>query len=301
MITNLSHIALKIKAIWELMRLEHGVMIAIAILIGSLIASRNFPSYDKFIFTFFTALFLEASTFALNDYYDFDIDKKNKREDRPLVRGDLSKNAALYLFFILFPLGIISSYFVNLTCFMIALITAIFAIFYDVILKKIKLLGNFFIAYVMAIPFVFGAASILTENDFSINLSPAVFIIAFIAFLSGVGREIMKDVMDFEGDKEEGVKSFPKYIGKKNSNIIASVFYISAIILSFLPFLFQNYGFYYNNYFYLAAVLITDAMLFWTVMKLIFDRNINLKYYRKFTLIALFMGLIAFLVGAFIG
>ena len=301
MITNLSHIALKIKAIWELMRLEHGVMIAIAILIGSLIASRNFPSYDKFIFTFFTALFLEASTFALNDYYDFDIDKKNKREDRPLVRGDLSKNAALYLFFILFPLGIISSYFVNLTCFMIALITAIFAIFYDVILKKIKLLGNFFIAYVMAIPFVFGAASILTENDFSINLSPAVFIIAFIAFLSGVGREIMKDVMDFKGDKEEGVKSFPKYIGKKNSNIFASVFYFSAIILSFLPFLFQNYGFYYNNYFYLAVVLITDAMLFWTALKLIFDRNINLKYYRKFTLIALFMGLIAFLVGAFIG
>ena len=301
MITNLSPIALKIKAIWELMRLEHGVMIAIAILIGSLIASRNFPSFDKFIFTFFTALFLEASTFALNDYYDFDIDKKNKREDRPLVRGDLSKNAALYLFFILFPLGIISSYFVNLTCFMIALITAIFAIFYDVILKKIKLLGNFFIAYVMAIPFVFGAASILTENDFSINLSPAVFIIAFIAFLSGVGREIMKDVMDFKGDKEEGVKSFPKYIGKKNSNIFASVFYISAIILSFLPFLFQNYGFYYNNYFYLAVVLITDAMLFWTVLKLIFDRNINLIYYRKFTLIALFMGLIAFLVGAFIG
>ncbi|GAH05058.1 unnamed protein product, partial [marine sediment metagenome] len=291
-------IALKIKAIWELMRLEHGVMIAIAILIGSLIASRNFPSFDKFIFTFFTALFLEASTFALNDYYDFDIDKKNKREDRPLVRGDLSKNSALYLFFILFPLGIISSYFVNMTCFMIALITAIFAIFYDVILKKIKLLGNFFIAYVMAIPFVFGAASILTENDFSINLSPAVFIIALIAFLSGVGREIMKDVMDFKGDKEEGVKSFPKYIGMKNSNIIASMFYVIAIFLSFFPFMFQSYGFYYNNYFYLVVVLITDIMLFWTVMKLIFDRNINLKYYRKFTLIALFMGLIAFLIGA---
>jgi len=291
----------KIKAIWKLMRLEHGVMIAIAILIGSLIASRNFPSFDKFIFTFFTALFLEASTFALNDYYDFDIDKKNKREDRPLVRGDLSKNSALYLFFILFPLGIISSYFVNMTCFMIALITAIFAIFYDVILKKIKLLGNFFIAYVMAVPFVFGAASVLTENDFSINLSPAVFIIALIAFLSGVGREIMKDVMDFKGDKEEGVKSFPKYIGMKNSNIIASMFYITAIIFSFFPFMFQSYDFYYNNYFYLAVVLITDIMLFWTVMKLIFDRKINLKYYRKFTLIALFMGLIAFLIGAFTG
>ena len=81
----------KIKAIWEIMRLEHGVMIAIAILIGSLIALKGetFPPIDKFILTFFTALFLEASTFALNDYYDLEIDKKNKRMDRPLVRGDL--------------------------------------------------------------------------------------------------------------------------------------------------------------------------------------------------------------------
>ncbi len=291
----------KVKAVWELMRLEHGVMIAIAILIGSLIASKNFPSIDKFVFTFFTALFLEASTFALNDYYDFEIDKKNKREDRPLVRGDLSKNAALYLFIILFPLGIISSYFVNLSCFIIALITAIFAIFYDIILKKIKLLGNFFIAYVMAIPFVFGAASILPINDLSLNLSPAVLIAAFIAFLSGVGREIMKDVMDYKGDKEEGVKSFPKYIGINKSNIIAAVFYITAILLSFLPFLYDIFEFYYLNYLYLIVVLITDMMLSLTVFRLIFDVNIDLKYYRKFTLIALFIGLIAFLAGAFLG
>jgi geranylgeranylglycerol-phosphate geranylgeranyltransferase len=281
------------------MRLEHGVMIAIAILIGSLIASKNFPSIDKFIFTFFTALFLEASTFALNDYYDFDIDKKNKRDDRPLVRGDLSKNAALYLFFILFPLGIISSYFVNLTCFIIAIITAIFAIFYDMSLKKIKLLGNFFIAYVMAIPFVFGAASILSDSNISLNLSPVVLIVALIAFLAGVGREIMKDVMDFKGDKEEGVKSFPKYIGVKKSNIIAASFYFIAILFSFIPFLFEIYAFYYLNYLYLGIVLITDFMLSLTVFKLLFDENINLKYYRKFTLIALFIGLIAFLVGAF--
>lgn len=66
----------RLKAIWQLMRLEHGVMIAIAILIGSLIALGNFPPLDKFLLTFFTALFLEASTFALNDYYDVEIDRR---------------------------------------------------------------------------------------------------------------------------------------------------------------------------------------------------------------------------------
>ena len=175
----------KLKAIWELMRLEHGIMIFLAILIGSLIAEKTFPAFDKFILTFFTALFLEASTFALNDYYDFDIDKKNKRVDRPLVRGDLSLKTALYLFFVFFPLGIVCSYFVNLTCFFIAFITAVFAIFYDAQLKKIKLLGNFFIAYVMAIPFIFGGAAVLKENTFLINLSPAIVIVALIAFLAG--------------------------------------------------------------------------------------------------------------------
>ncbi|MCK4903020.1 MAG: UbiA family prenyltransferase, partial [Thermoplasmatales archaeon] len=214
----------KIKAIWELMRLEHGVMIAIAILIGSLIALKGegLPPFDKFILTFFTALFLEASTFALNDYCDLEIDKKNKREDRPLVRGDLSPNSALYLFFIFFPLGIICSYLVNLSCFIIALITALLAILYDIKMKKIKLLGNFYIAYVMAIPFIFGGAAVVAKDTLFFEISPAIYIVALIAFLAGSGREIMKDVMDFEGDKEKGVKSFPKYIGPRKSNIIAA-------------------------------------------------------------------------------
>jgi geranylgeranylglycerol-phosphate geranylgeranyltransferase len=288
----------KIKAIWELMRLEHGVMIAIAILIGSLIALKGegLPLFDKFILTFFTALFLEASTFALNDYCDLGIDKKNKREDRPLVRGDLSPKSALYLFYIFFPLGIICSYFVNLICFFIALITALLAVLYDTKMKKIKLLGNFYIAYIMAIPFIFGGAAVAAEDTLFFEIPPAIYIIALIAFLTGSGREIMKDVMDFEGDKEKGVKSFPKYIGSRGSNILAAFFYIIAIALSFLPFFMERFEIYYLNYYYLALVFITDTMLLSTSIHLILKKKPYLKLYRKFTLIAIFIGLLAFLV-----
>jgi geranylgeranylglycerol-phosphate geranylgeranyltransferase len=288
----------KLKAFWELMRLEHGIMIAIAILIGSLIAlkGQGFPSYDKFILTFFTALFLEASTFALNDYFDLEIDSKNKRKDRPLVRGDLSPRSALYLFFIFYPLGLICSYFVNLTCFIIALITALFAILYDFKLKKIKLLGNFYIAYVMAIPFIFGGAAVLKNNVLFFEISPAIYIIAFIAFLTGSGREIMKDVMDYQGDREKGVRSFPKYIGSRKSNILASSFYIIAIVFSFFPFFIKNFDIYYLNYYYLAIVIITDIMLLTTAIHLIFKKKPYLGLYRKYTLVAIFIGLIAFLM-----
>jgi len=296
----------KLKAIWELMRLEHGVMLFIAVLIGSVIAQKmlytGFPPVDKLILTFLTVLFLEASTFALNDYYDLEIDKKNKRLDRPLVRGDIAPKTALYLFFVLFPLGILSSFFVNFTCFIIALVTAVFAILYDVKMKKIKLLGNFYIAYAMAIPFIFGGAAVLEKNTLTFFvIPPVVFIIALIAFFAGVGREMMKDVMDFEGDRKRGVKSFPSYVGIRASNVLSAIFYIIAIALSFIPFFMESYGFYYRNMYYLSIVLVTDTMLLSTSLQLIFKKQVDMKFYRMFTLVAIFVGLLAFLIGVFTG
>ena len=291
-----------IKAIWELMRLEHGVMIFLGIFIGSVISLEGWDInfWDKFILTFFTALFLEASTFALNDYFDLEIDKKNKRFDRPLVRGDLKPKTALILFGIFFPLGIICSFFVNMTCFIIALITALLAILYDTHMKKVKLVGNFYIAYVMAIPFIFGAAAVLPEREISLSLTPSVFILALIAFLAGSGREIMKDVQDYEGDIEKGVRSFPRYIGKYKSSIVASLFYLIAIVLSFIPFIFGTFEIYYRNIYYMVIIIITDLILMITSMQLIFNKDIDLKKYRKVTLLAIFIGLIGFLLGALV-
>jgi len=288
----------KIKAIWELMRLEHGVMIALGILVGSLVALKGngFPTLENFILTFFTALFLEASTFALNDYYDLEIDRKNNRLDRPLVRGDLSPKSALYLFFIFFPLGLICSYFVNTTCFLIAIITALLAVLYDVKMKKIKLVGNFYIAYVMAIPFIFGGAAVVINETLFFKIDPAIYVIALIAFLAGSGREIMKDVMDFEGDRQKGVRSFPKYIGAHKSNILAALFYIVAIGLSLLPFFIEKFDLYYLNYYYLVMVFITDTMLLSVSLQLILKKEPRLRIYRRFTLIAIFIGLLAFLI-----
>ncbi|MEM0466931.1 MAG: UbiA family prenyltransferase [Candidatus Thermoplasmatota archaeon] len=289
----------KILAIWQLMRLEHGVMLALAILVGSLIAGTTFPAVDKFLLTFCTALFLEASTFALNDYFDYSIDKKNNRTDRPLVRGDISPRTALLLFAFLFPLGILASYFVNLTCFVIAVVTALFAVVYDMVLKKRKLVGNFFIAYIMAIPFVFGGAAVLPDDMFSVALPPAILVVAVIAFLAGAGREIMKDVMDFEGDKIFGVKSFPAYIGIRASNGVAAMFYIAAVLLSFVPFFVASFEQYYFNVVYFLPIFITDTMLLSTSLQLLLKKNVQMKMLRTFTLVALFIGLLGFLVSSF--
>jgi 4-hydroxybenzoate polyprenyltransferase len=110
----------------------------------------------------------------------------------------------------------------------------------------------------------------------------------------------MKDVMDFQGDKKSGVKSFPKYIGIRKSNILSAFFFIIAIILSFFPFTMSKYEVYFHNYYYFFIVIITDIMLLSTSIQLVLKKNPHMKLYRKLTLTAIFIGLLAFLIGVFI-
>ena len=281
----------KLKAIWELTRLEHGIMFAIAVFIGALLTGRIVP--QKLVLAMMVAILIEASTFSLNDYFDIEIDRKNKRFDRPLVRGDISPNVAIAIYAIFIPVGIALSFFINLACFVIALTTAILSTFYDAFLKKIKIIGNFYIAFTMAIPFIFGAAA-MTEGDIAMP-----YFIATIAFLAGAAREIMKDVMDFEGDAEKNVKSFPYYIGKSLSNKMASMLFVAASIIALIPFFFKIDPSYFHNYAYLSLVAATDFLLFYISAKIFGSVDIEtLKKCRKLSLLALFIGLLAFLAGA---
>ena len=278
----------KIKAIWKLTRLEHGIMFAIAVLIGAILVG-NFGI--KVIFAMMVAIFLEASAFSLNDYFDVEIDKRNKRMDRPLVAGIISKKEALVVFILFLIAGISISIFLSFLLFLISLIVAILSIFYDAWLKKIKIAGNLYIAFTMAIPFIFGAALY--------KITPIIYILSLIAFIVGVGREIMKDVMDFEGDVESGVKSLAFYIGKKNANRIAAFLYITACIIAIFPFL-LNGTTYFMNYAYLILILMTDAILFYIAAIISFHDDVEtLKRCRNISMLALFIGLIAFLIGGY--
>jgi len=275
----------KVKAFLDLTRAGHGIMLYVAILIGAMIAG-SMPEVDKYFFAFLTALFLEMGTFALNDYFDYEVDKKNRRMDRPLVRGDISPKAALLTYAILSPLGILSSVMVNRTCFYIALFNLVVATLYDVKLKEIKVIGNFYIAFIMAIPFIFGAVAV------SENIPAIIYFFALLAFLSGAGREIIKDVMDFEGDKIRKTKSFPHYLGIKKSNVLASLLIMAAVVLSFIPFFFNVDSRYYHNPLFLLLLAISDAIFIYSI----FLVAKNDEGARKYTLIAMFMALIAFLL-----
>jgi len=81
---------LKIKEWAKLFRIEHGIMLSFATFIALKILSNTSKiDENKLIFALLVPLFIELGAFALNDFFDIETDKKNKRYDRPLVKGSI--------------------------------------------------------------------------------------------------------------------------------------------------------------------------------------------------------------------
>jgi len=274
-----------LKAYWELLRLEHGIMYGIGVLIGIFLGGG--ASFEIIVLSFLTALLLEASAFAMNDYLDYEVDVANKRLDRPLVRGDISRKTALILSAVFFPLGLITALLISVEALTFVLVVTALAFLYNVKLKELGLIGNAYVAFTMAAPFIFGG--IIAGFSYS------VLLLSLIAFLTGLGREIMKGIEDVEGDALRSVRSIARVYGIDAASKISSFFFLLAVFLSFIsPVLIPEY----YDLKYVIPVAITDIMLISVALRL--PRNANLiSKYRKETLIAVLFGLIGFLAGAF--
>jgi len=301
----------KLKAVWELTRLEHGVMYGFGVIIGILIAGGEFyepepifgvplavPSRIAF-FGFFTALFIQAGAFALNDYCDLESDIVNRRIDRPLVRGELRKEEALIIAILATALGIISASFLSHLLFSLALISAVLGILYDLKLKEFLAVSNVYIALTMAIPFIFGG---LIVDPGGINL--ALIILSSIAFLAGLGREVMKGIADVKGDVLRNIRSVARVYGAAKAKRVVVFSYSLAVILSVIPF-FANTTPYFFNLVYLLPVMAADLLFMHTSFELKpfrkraeHEEDIDYMGLRKETLIAIAIGLVAFIGGA---
>ncbi|MEA2075373.1 MAG: UbiA family prenyltransferase [Euryarchaeota archaeon] len=280
-----------IKAIWELTRLEHGLMYGFGVLIGIIIVDKTVLFTKLPLFGFFTALLLEAGTFALNDYCDLESDIANQRMDRPLVRGDIRKEEALLIAIIATVFGIICASFLSSIVFLLALILAALGILYDIKTKEILAVSNVYIAFTMAIPFIFGG--LIAEPE---RVELTLLILASIAFLAGFGREVMKDIADVKGDALRDIRSIARIYGADRAIKVVFFSYSLAVILSVVPFFLVNTS-YFHNLAYLLPVMAADALFVHTCIGLQ-KVDINYSTMRKETLLAIGIGLIAFVSGA---
>lgn len=98
--------------------------------------------------------------------------------------------------------------------------------------KNRGFIGNIVIGSMIGVVIVYGAASV-GEVGQATTLS-----IALMATFMGIGREVVKDVHDLQGDLDEGRSTLPMKIGAQPARNIAYLFALAGVIAIGVPFVF---------------------------------------------------------------
>ena len=275
-------------ALLSLIRPINSFMIGLAVVVGIAIGSPDMLFSRLTIYGFITGFSISSYSMIINDIYDIEIDKVNQPE-RPLAKQIISINSALSLSLILLLIGLTSSLIISYSNIIITAIFSFLSWFYNIWGKKQGIIGNSIVASSMSIPFIFGG--VITGN-----ISLLVWSISLIAFLSGMGREIIKTIADVEGDKIKGIKSVSIQFGPRNAMLVACGFIIISILISFIPVYLNLIQIYY-----IPLLILTDLILIYSVFLLSknYSKSESLKV-KKYILYAMLFGLITFLANSMI-
>jgi geranylgeranylglycerol-phosphate geranylgeranyltransferase len=231
---------------------------------------------------------LTAASMTINDYYDRAIDAINE-PSRPIPSGLVSASEALAFVFFLSAMGFVFAYLASVLCLVVAVISWVIVATYVTVGKRSGLPGNFLVSACVAIPFVYG--SITVVNQVELN----VWLFAAMAFLSNTGREITKGIVDVKGDQAEGVKTLAVRYGERNAAIVASLFYVSAVSLTPIPWLLSLVSFWF-----IPFVLVTDLGFAVSSFLLVRDYSReNARKIKNLVLLWFVLGLLAFVFGVF--
>ena len=252
---------------------------AVGITMGMLIAvGTGILNYStELILGCITVILFIIGGNSLNDYLDKDIDKIAHPE-RPIPSGRIRPEAAKNISIAGFVIACIVAMPLGLVPFMITVVNAVVMLAYELKTKKLGLIGNLSIAWLTSSLFFMGGA---ITNHIEVTIPMGV-----MAFLATLGREITKDVQDMDADFDR--KTLPKRVGRRNANILSSMSFIAAVLLSLEPYLTQRF-----DLEYLAVVLVADAIFIYSAVILHKDSHKG----QKFAKYGMFVALIAFLLG----
>ncbi|MBT3497094.1 MAG: UbiA family prenyltransferase [Candidatus Marinimicrobia bacterium] len=190
------------------------------------------------IFAMLVVVCFNAGANAYNDYIDFETDKIN-RPLRPLSLGIISKNSALYSAIFFFLLGTIFAFQLSDESKIIGIGIALpLMILYSRYLKGRPLIGNFIIALILGLTFLFSGAAFG-------NIS-ALFLPAILAFGLTFIRELVKDIADLEGDKQSQLHTYPIMAGTEKSVRLVAIFSAIVGVGAFIPYLIGMYSLVYG-------------------------------------------------------
>lgn len=214
----------KIKAILLILRPEVTPLAFLTVYIGALAGDSTLFSIP-ILLAMLAVFCIAAGSSPFNDYFDYEVDKII-HPNRPLPKGIIKPKTALYMGIALFLIGLILSFFVNMQVFFFSIFGVTLIVLYELVSKKTGFLGNFVVAFTVSISFMYGGAAVGNL------LTPTFY--AVVSFFLLLGREILLDVRDYEGDKKTRI-TLPVRIGKKNASYLGITCLFISMFLFFIP------------------------------------------------------------------
>jgi len=267
-------------------------MMGFAVIVGAFTVGGNVLSSSPTIplrltLGFITGFTVTGASMVINDYWDRDIDRVNEPR-KPIPSGAVSPGESMIFAAILSSIGFLSAGLISTLSLAIAVASWMVSVSYNTKGKRTGLLGNFLVSSCVAVPFVYG--SVITGEE--LDLSPIVF--AVLAFLSNTGREITKGIVDIRGDETRNIKTIAAVYGEKTAAYVASVFYIAASGLSFLPI---HLGL--VSSWFLPFVLLADAgFLVSSIILVRTPSRENARRIKNLVLLWMNFALLAFIAGS---
>ncbi|MDD8019402.1 MAG: geranylgeranylglycerol-phosphate geranylgeranyltransferase, partial [Bacteroidota bacterium] len=174
-----------------LLRPSNFVITALSIFVSCILAGGTKAQFLQMMFASLGGALIGGGGMVINDIFDIEIDKINK-PNRPLPSGAVTKFDAALFYAGLTVAGLMMSYSASWSAFLIAIFAVPTIFFYSYIFKSTPLFGNLIVGFLTGLAFIYGGAAV---GNIKQAMMPAVF-----ALLINVGREVIKDMEDVEGD-----------------------------------------------------------------------------------------------------
>ena len=250
-----------------------GLLMSVLIATGTSITNY----WTEIVPAAFVVFFFVAAGNSLNDYLDREVDKVAHPE-RPIPSGRLAPNSARTIAVYCFAAALIASFFIRIEAMLVVIVAMALMLAYELSTKKKGFSGNLTIGLLTGMLFVFGGAVV--------GMIDKTIIIALMAGLATLGREIVKDIEDVDADFDRN--TLPKRIGKRNAGLAGSIAFVGAVALSPIPYLTSMFG-----QGYLLVVLVADAIFIYC--SIVHFRNPTRG--QRFAKYGMLVALVAFLLG----
>ncbi len=275
----------------ELLRPHNGILAVFAVTIGALVAAGPQGVSEEILGVVVAGLsvfmFMGGGN-ALNDYYDYETDKVN-HPHRPLPSGRMEPDQALWLGRGLIFASVLLGILLNPLALLLVALAAVAMVSYEVHLKERGLVGNLTIAGLSGALFLYGGVAYVNSDGG--GGVQATLVLGFLAAVTTLAREIIKDVEDAAGDTDR--HTLAHSLGSQTALTLAAILLVGGFVASFLPYilgLFENPG----ETIYLAMVVVADLVFLVAVQ----SSFVNPSRSQKQIKVAMFLALLAFLAGA---